>query len=67
MREVPDLRQLGPPYELRSHPGTLLVCSGAQFHDGQWQPVVVSDRQTVFPYRRFIRATLGELGYEIFD
>jgi hypothetical protein len=61
--EVPAFEQEG-----RTEPrftGMQLVCSGAQFRDGQWQAVVVSDQMSLFPYRRFVRATLRELGYEI--
>lgn len=45
--------------------GTALYCSGAQFRGGQWSPTTVSDERVLFPYRRFVRSVLVELGYEI--
>jgi len=45
--------------------GIWLFCSGAQFRDGQWQPTVVADNTSLLPYRRFVRLTLAELGYDV--
>lgn len=44
---------------------TQIVCLGAEFREGQWQPAVVNQQGHLFPYRRFVRATLRELGFEI--
>ena len=65
MNEVPAFEQTGQtePRFTRIQ----FVCSGAQFCDGQWQPVVVSRQRSLFPYRGFVRTTLRELGYEIAD
>jgi hypothetical protein len=63
MNEVPAFEQTGQTEPRFTE--MQLVCSGAQFRDGQWQPVVVSDQRSLFPYRRFVRTTLQELGYEI--
>jgi len=46
--------------------GVRAFVSGAEFRDGQWQPTIVSTAQTLLPYRRFVKATLRELGYDVF-
>jgi hypothetical protein len=63
MNEVPAFEQTGQTEPRFT--GMQLVCSGAQFCDGHWQPVVVSDQKSLFPYRRFVRTTLRALGHEI--
>ena len=45
--------------------GIRSFCSGAQFRDGQWQAAVVADNRALLPYRRLVRATLTELGYDV--
>ena len=63
MREVPVVEFAGKA-EAR-FTGMQLVCSGAQFRDGQWQPTVVSDARVLFPYRRFVCSALRALGYDV--
>jgi hypothetical protein len=63
MNEAPLLEQHG-----RSEPRCVrirLFPSGAQFRGGQWEPTVVSEKRILFPYRRFVRSVLVELGYDV--
>jgi hypothetical protein len=64
VREMPSFEWAGVGVEPR-FTGIRLVCSGAQFRDGQWQPTLVSAERSLFPYRRFVRSTLRTLGYDI--
>ena len=63
MREVPHFisAEGGTP----RYVGTRVICIGAQFRDGQWQPAYVNDDKVLFPYRRFVRSILRAMGYEI--
>jgi hypothetical protein len=60
----------GPLFEQNGQEEPRLVglrnfASGAEFRDDQWQPTVVSKNRALFPYRRFVQATLSELGYDV--
>jgi hypothetical protein len=60
----------GPLFEQNGQEEPRLVgirafASGAEFREGQWQPAVVSGAQSLLPYRRFVKATLRELGYDV--
>ena len=44
--------------------GIRAFATGAEFRDGQWQPATVSTARALLPYRRFVKASLRELGYD---
>jgi hypothetical protein len=59
-----------PLFEQNGHDEPRLVgprsfAAGAQFCDDQWRATVVSKNRALFPYRRFVKATLSELGYDV--
>jgi hypothetical protein len=63
MSEAPLFEQDG-----REEPhlvGLRNFASGAEFRGNQWQPTVVSENRSLFPYRRFVQATLSDLGYDV--
>lgn len=60
----------GPLFEQNGREAPRLIgirdfASGAEFREGQWQPTVISRAQSLLPYRRFVKATLSELGYDV--
>ena len=43
-----------------------IIAEGAIFRDGQWEPIVCDrERSRLFPYRKFVRSVLKQMGYDV--